>query len=224
MVLPWHRRTRNIVLLLIFFFPVGLVLLWRRSEWSVLSRSLVTAAVGLVLIVSVSGTKAPTAAGGTPVAAASNPTAAPVAPTGAGTPGDPSGSAAVDPSASAAVITVTTPAQTTPPAAPAKPAVVAAPPAPAHTSHAAAPPKQAPPPPAAPSTCGAPNNPYGYNFCSGSHIYNAPGDICDYFSCIANFSNGTGYMEECKDGTYSMSGGKRGACSDHGGEERAVLS
>lgn len=83
-----------------------------------------------------------------------------------------------------------------------------------HTSQAA---------PAKPSTCGAPGNPYGYNFCgTGGYVTSPPSAICSYFNCIANFFNGRGYMVECNDGTYSMSGGIRGACSYHGGEDRPV--
>lgn len=79
--------------------------------------------------------------------------------------------------------------------------------------------------PAKPSLCGAPQNPFGYNFCGrGGYIYSPAGSVCDYFSCINNFGNGAGYMVECNDGMYSMSGGKRGACSYHGGEQRAVYS
>jgi len=55
-------------------------------------------------------------------------------------------------------------------------------------------------------------------------IYNPQPDVCTYFNCIASFSNGTGYVVECADATYSMSGGRRGACSDHGGELKAVYS
>ena len=47
---PWHRRTISIVLLLIFLFPVGLVLLWMRNDWSALRRGIVTAIVGIVVI------------------------------------------------------------------------------------------------------------------------------------------------------------------------------
>ncbi len=67
---------------------------------------------------------------------------------------------------------------------------------------------------APPATCGAPANPFGFTFCGGSNIYpnNLPSNVCDYFNCIANFWNGVGYMEECQDGTYSMSGGRSGAC------------
>lgn len=55
-------------------------------------------------------------------------------------------------------------------------------------------------------------------------IYSPAADTCSYFNCIDNFGNGTGYMEECNDGTYSMSGGHRGACSHHGGEQRPVYA
>jgi hypothetical protein len=84
---------------------------------------------------------------------------------------------------------------------------------------------QAGAPPSA-STCGAPANPYGYTFCDvGSHVTNPPTDICTYFkSCIENFWNGRGYMVECNDGTYSMSGGIEDACSDHGRVERPVYN
>jgi hypothetical protein len=122
----------------------------------------------------------------------------------------------------------------TKPAAPA-PATHAAPPPPAPVTRAVAPPPThaapapvthaPPPPPPPPSTCGAPKNPYGYNFCgSGGYVYSPPSGVCTYFHCIDNFSNGHGYMVECHDGTYSMSGGIRGACSYHEGEERAVDS
>ena len=72
-------------------------------------------------------------------------------------------------------------------------------------------------------TCGAPSNPYGFNYCQrGSLVTSPPLDICNYFSCIGNFWNGTGYMEECADGMVSMSGGRQGACSYHGGEQQPV--
>jgi hypothetical protein len=75
-------------------------------------------------------------------------------------------------------------------------------------------------PAAAPTTdpCGAPRNPFGYEFCGGSLIYSPDPATCEYFHCIANWSNGKGYMEECQDGTYSMSGGRSGSCSHHGGD------
>lgn len=71
--------------------------------------------------------------------------------------------------------------------------------------------------------CGAPANPYGYNFCGrGSYITQPAAGTCSYFSCIPNFPNGHGYMAECQDGMYTMSGGIQGNCSSHQGFWRAV--
>jgi hypothetical protein len=83
-------------------------------------------------------------------------------------------------------------------------------------------------PPPAPTTapvgdlCGAPANPYGYNFCGGTPVTHPDPGVCSFFPCIASFWDGTGYMAECGDGNYSMSGGLTGACSRHGGELRPV--
>jgi hypothetical protein len=84
----------------------------------------------------------------------------------------------------------------------------------------------APPPPPAPAFnyCGAPANPWHYNFCGGSVISAVPANFCSYFPCIKSFWKSTnGYAEECVDGLYSHSGGRSGACSSHGGELRALL-
>ena len=71
--------------------------------------------------------------------------------------------------------------------------------------------------------CGAPPNPWGYNFCGGTPVYGAPSSFCDYFDCIASFwVNTKGYVTECEDGTYSHSGGREGVCSYHGGELRPL--
>ncbi len=43
-------------------------------------------------------------------------------------------------------------------------------------------------------------------------------DFCTAHACIPNFANGTGYVVQCADGEWSHSGGRPGACSDHGGE------
>ncbi len=126
--------------------------------------------------------------------------------------------------ASVAVLTATatpvptaspTPAPT--PAPTLKPVAVAPPPAPVRT----APP---PPPPPAFNYCGAPANPWHYNFCAGNVIYAIPSNFCSYFPCIPSFWQSTkGYAEECVDGKYSHSGGRPGACSYHDGELRALL-
>jgi phosphatidylserine/phosphatidylglycerophosphate/cardiolipin synthase-like enzyme len=86
-----------------------------------------------------------------------------------------------------------------------------------------------PPAPAAPkpasggSLCGAPANPFHLTLCAGGPLVTTPpSGVCGYFSCIGNFANGTGYMTECRDGEYSMSGGREGVCTDHGGASRPV--
>ncbi len=74
-----------------------------------------------------------------------------------------------------------------------------------------------------PSTCGAPANPWGYNFCGGSLINSPATAFCSYFNCIPSFWKSTnGYVVQCVDGTYSHSGGRSGACSYHGGVRRAL--
>ena len=105
-------------------------------------------------------------------------------------------------------------------------------PPPPQPSPKPAPPPPPPPPPPSPkpapppaNTCGAPANPWGYNFCSGSLIYSPPSNFCSYFNCIPSFWKSTnGYVDECQDGTYSHSGGRSGACSYHGGELRPLYS
>lgn len=88
--------------------------------------------------------------------------------------------------------------------------------APPHLTHAQA------PVPAPFSYCGAPSNPDRYTFCGGPMIDSPNPNVCTFFACIDNFWKGEGYMVECRDGMYSMSGGRHGACSYHGGERRPV--
>jgi putative cell wall-binding protein len=80
--------------------------------------------------------------------------------------------------------------------------------------------------------CGAPANPYGFNYCGvGVEVTRAqvPSNICSYFSCIGSapshetFWRGVGYLDVCMDGDISLSGGVTGACSSpHGGENHPV--
>lgn len=122
--------------------------------------------------------------------------------------------------ASAAVLTATaTPSPTASPTPAPTPAPTLKPPI---VVPAPAPPKPPPPPPPK-NTCGAPANPWGYNFCAGNVIYAVPSDFCSYFPCIKSFWKSTnGYAEECVDGMYSHSGGRPGACSYHSGELRPL--
>jgi hypothetical protein len=85
-----------------------------------------------------------------------------------------------------------------------------------------------PPSPIATATalalCGAPANPWNYTFCGGSQITTPPTTFCGVFSCIASFSNGHGYVVQCADGLYSLSGGISGSCSQHGGTLRTLYA
>lgn len=79
---PWHQRTVFVVLFLIFFFPVGLVLLWLRRDWSVRRRGIVTAVIGVVVLFAAVNSNpppttttvlSPTAASGTATTASPSP-------------------------------------------------------------------------------------------------------------------------------------------------------
>lgn len=71
---------------------------------------------------------------------------------------------------------------------------------------------------------GVNGNPWGYDFVPGNAITSPPAAFCNYFACIANFWNGHGYVEECSDSMYSLSGGIRGVCSHHGGAMQELYS
>lgn len=95
--------------------------------------------------------------------------------------------------------------------------------APTHAPLPTQPPKLTAPP------CQATNgNPWCYNFLPGKLIYYPPSGFCNYFACIPTFVEpddpGDGYIVQCSDGSYSQSGGERGACSYHGGVSRPLYS
>ncbi len=81
------------------------------------------------------------------------------------------------------------------------------------------PPQPSPSPPIQPGVNG---NPWGYDFNPGTVITHPPAQFCQYFNCIPSFWQGNGYVEECQDGTYSLSGGIQGSCSFHGGDWRTL--
>lgn len=116
--------------------------------------------------------------------------------------------AAMSTPATAVPTVASTPAPALPPASAPTPAI---PPTPAPT-------------PVAVNLCGAPSNPWNYTFCGGSLITAPPGSFCSYFSCIASFWNGVGYVIQCQDLTLSKSGGRSGSCSQHGGNYRPLYA
>ncbi|MFR9778129.1 hypothetical protein ACL02O_19005 [Micromonospora sp. MS34] len=78
------------------------------------------------------------------------------------------------------------------------------------------------PSPTAADLCGAPPNPYGYNYCGGSLVYDPAPDVCDWFSCTANLWDGRGYLVQCEDDLVSRTGLPGGPCAGHGGTRRPV--
>ena len=182
------------------------------------SGVLVTGAVAVMIVGTTVGPRAPvsTTTGSVAAATASRVEGAAratfsAAPTVTSTP-----SPSPSPSSTASPVPTTTPSPIVQTAAPTQPPATSAPTAPPT-------PKPAPPTTApAQNLCGAPSNPWGYNFCGGSFISAPPANFCNYFNCIASFWNGRGYVMECSDTTYSKSGGISGSCSQHGGNFRAL--
>jgi hypothetical protein len=196
---PWYGRTRVVAAALVLFFPLGLVLVWRRSDWSRARRVLVTAAVAVVLAVAAV------------LPASSRPADRPVsAPPGAvPVPAAPSVTAPTRPSAH--------PSRHSRQRIPARP-VAQGPRTSAATVHRARHDRPAPP-----GVCGAPRNPYHLNLCGhGRLVTDPPRSVCDYFDCTTLFWTGRGYMVRCNDGTFGLSGGRPGSCAFHRGEGSAV--
>jgi hypothetical protein len=180
----------------------------RASAAVALLVGLVGIGAGSALAAAVLATPSPPATTSPPVAAPTTPS---VLPTLAPTTHAPRTTAPSPATRPPATVAPTKPTTTRPPAT-----VAQTKPTTTRPSATVAPTKRA-------SLCGAPANPYGYNFCGrGGYVLDPPPDVCSYFDCIPNFWNGTGHMEECQDGMYSMSGGRSGSCSHHGGNLRAV--
>ena len=48
--MKWYQRTWAIILFLIIFFPVGLFLMWKYSNWSKIAKGVVTGFFALILV------------------------------------------------------------------------------------------------------------------------------------------------------------------------------
>jgi hypothetical protein len=77
-------------------------------------------------------------------------------------------------------------------------------------SECPAPPEPKPPPPRLKRS-------YGSDYPDPYLPPSDAGGFCATHDCIPNFDNGSGYVVQCEDGTWSHSGGIQGACSWHGG-------
>ena len=47
----WYKKTGWIFALLIFFFPVGLFLMWKYTNWSTVAKSIISAVIGILAII-----------------------------------------------------------------------------------------------------------------------------------------------------------------------------
>ncbi|MEU0155452.1 hypothetical protein [Micromonospora fulviviridis] len=88
------------------------------------------------------------------------------------------------------------------------------------TAPTTAPSRGTAPRPASERRCGAPANPYGYDFCGGQRIRKPAAGICDWFGCVPGFWSGRGWLVQCRDGTVSLTGGQRESCAGHQGFRR----
>jgi hypothetical protein len=48
--LKWHQKPLSVVLLLIFFFPIGLYFMWKNKMWSTKTRWIVTSVIVILAI------------------------------------------------------------------------------------------------------------------------------------------------------------------------------
>ena len=48
--LKWYQKPNGVIILLIFFFPVGLYLMWKNELWTKQTRWIVTGVLALVVI------------------------------------------------------------------------------------------------------------------------------------------------------------------------------
>ena len=66
-------------------------------------------------------------------------------------------------------------------------------------------------------------NPWGYNFGCCKKIFTPPSDFCTWFTCVTTFYNGEGFVVQCDDLQYSLTGGTHQVCAAHDGYKRTLL-
>jgi flagellar biosynthesis GTPase FlhF len=54
----WYEKNLAIILFLIFFFPVGLFLMWKYSKWNKVAKIIISIFFGIVLLANLGGNKA----------------------------------------------------------------------------------------------------------------------------------------------------------------------
>jgi hypothetical protein len=183
---PRRRRSWPLTLALIVVFPIGLWVMWRRSPD--LDRTTKGVVIAIAVAVVLVGLIAATSASPRSTAAVAQATLSPAAP-------------AATPTEEPSPTPISTPSPTLSPTPTSIPTAIPAPTL-----------AQAPPAPTQ-NLCGAPSNPWNYNFCGGALIYDPPSDFCAYFKCSRGWSAASGYVGECGNGTFSLSSGD-GGCAE----------
>ena len=191
----WYRTNAGTIILLIFFFPVGLYLMWQYMNWPKNVKWIVTGAIVVIgLCGSISNATSSTQQVAQQVDA--SPTQQPTT----------------------VVVTKVVPTPKTTPTP--SPTPIPPTPTPVPQAPVQQPPVQQQP---APHPTGVNGNPWGYDFNPGNLIYSPNADFCSYFTCVSTFWKDTnGYVAECGSGSYTHSGGVSGACSRNGGV-KAIL-
>jgi hypothetical protein len=187
----WYQTNGGILLLLILFFPAGLFLMWKYAGWPKQAKWTVTGV--FAFLVGINGIM--NVAAGPRTANSPQPTkVVQVTPTHVVTVNNPT----------------PTPKPTPTPTPTATPAPVLMP------TPVASQPTQ---PPVIACNGGTVMGGSCYNTDpnGGSFVFTTPPSFCDYYTCTANFSKGTGYIVECADERWSHNGGKIRACSRNGG-------
>ncbi|SCF35001.1 hypothetical protein GA0074695_5914 [Micromonospora viridifaciens] len=134
---------------------------------------------------------------------------------------DPPARPGAERASAATSVSTTTPVP--PSVAPAVPIGTTTSPKPRHTRATATTKPSRSPQPAADRRCGAPANPFGYDFCGGGQRIRKPArGVCDWFDCVPGFWSGRGWLVQCRDGKVSLTGGRRDACTGHRGFRRTV--
>ena len=51
--LKWYQKPNGVIILLLFFFPVGLYLMWKNELWTKQKRWIITGALALIVITNI---------------------------------------------------------------------------------------------------------------------------------------------------------------------------
>jgi hypothetical protein len=222
--------TREIVVMLILFFPFGLYLMWKWGTLSKPAKWLVTLGYIVLIVYAVGASPQLQDQKSTSVA---TPVSNKVVPTpqanGAIATILPTPTTGVTQAQPTTILPTATPTAHPTPLPTPKPTPTPLPtptatPVPVRIVPTLTPTQPPPKPTPTPAKSGVNGNPWGYDFNPGNLIYSPPANFCVYFVCITNFPNGRGYVNECQDGQYSKSGGISGDCSFHGGYYRTLYS